>query len=69
MEETGGNLNDYVRLNQDYSELNENQLLKEYYSQTKPHLSSDEIEFMLEDQFNYDEELETEIEIKRKHLK
>ena len=68
MEETGGNLNDYVRLNQDYSELNENQLLKEYYSQTKPHLSSDEIEFMLEDQFNYDEELETEIEIKRKKL-
>jgi len=68
MEETGGNLNDYVRLNQDYSELNENQLLKEYYSQTKPHLSNDEIEFMLEDQFNYDEELETEIEIKRKKL-
>ena len=56
MEETGGNLNDYVRLN------------KEYYSQTKPHLSRDEIEFMLEDQFNYDEELETEIEIKRKKL-
>ena len=37
MEETGGDLNDYVKLNQDYSTLNDEALLKEYYTQTKPH--------------------------------
>ena len=37
MEETGGDLNDYVKLNQDYSSLDNQDLLKEYYTQTKPH--------------------------------
>ena len=33
MEETGGDLEDYVKLNQDYSKLDENNLLKEYLTE------------------------------------
>jgi len=68
MNETGGSLQDYVRLNTDYTSLDENQLLKEYYQNTKPHLSSDEIDFLMEDQFSYDEETDEDRDIKRKKL-
>jgi hypothetical protein len=68
MEETGGDLNDYVRLNQDYSKLDDRNLLYEYYKQTKPHLNNEEINFMLDDSFSYDEEEDTERDIKRKKL-
>jgi len=49
MEETGGNINDYVRLNADYTNINEDVLLREYYKQTKPHLDREEVDFILED--------------------
>ena len=68
MEETGGSLEDYVKLNQDYTSLDQNQLLKEYYKSTKPHLDNDEIEFLMEDNFLYDEDLDDERDIKRKKL-
>ena len=68
MEETGGDLNDYVKLNQDYSKLDDSDLLYEYYKQTKPHLNSEEINFMLEDKFSWDEEEDEEIDIRRKKL-
>ena len=68
MNETGGSLEDYVKLNQDYSKLNDNFLLAEYYRQTKPHLSQDEISFLMEDTFSYDEEVDEERDIKRKKL-
>ena len=68
MEETGGDLSDYVALNQDYSELDNNTLLKEYYKQTKPHLSEEEIEFVMEDNFSFDEDVDENKSIKRKKL-
>ena len=68
MEETGGDLQDYVKLNQDYSELDNHTLLKEYYKQTKPHLDNEEIDFMMEDYFSYDEDMDEDIDIKRKKL-
>ena len=68
MEDTGGDLNDYVTLNQDYSELDNHTLLKEYYKSTKPHLSEEEVEFVMEDTFAYDEDVDEEKEIKRKKL-
>lgn len=58
MDETGGSLEDYVRLNADYSKIDELTLLKEYYKQTKSHLDNEEIDFLLEDNFSYDEELD-----------
>ena len=68
MDETGGDLNDYVRLNQDYSKLDNQDLLYEYYKQTKPHLNTEEINFLMEDQFSYDEEEDDAKEIRRKKL-
>lgn len=68
MEETGGTVEDYVRLNADYSNVNNNTLLKEYYKNTKPHLDSEEIEFLLEDKFYYDEDLDDERDIRLKKL-
>ena len=68
MEETGGDLNDYVKLNTDYSELDNQDLLQEYYKQTKPHLNNEEINFLMEDQFSYDEEEDDERDIRRKKL-
>jgi len=68
MNETGGDLNDYVRLNQDYSKLDNQDLLYEYYKQTKPHLNQEEINFLMEDQFSYNEEEDDEKEIRRKKL-
>jgi len=68
MEETGGDLNDYVKLNQDYSKLEDNDLLYEYYKQTKPHLNTEEINFLMEDTFSYDEDMDEERDIRRKKL-
>ena len=68
MEDTGGDINDYVALNQDYSEMDNHTLLKEYYKRTKPHLSNDEIDFLMEDSFSYDDEEDEERDIKRKKL-
>ena len=68
MNDTGGSLEDYVRLNTDYASLNENQLLREYYEQTNPHLDKEDIDFMIEDRFSFDEDLDDEIEVRRKKL-
>ena len=68
MEETGGDLEDYVKLNQDYSKLDDTALLREYYRQNKPHLSSDEVDFLIEDTFTYEEDVDDPKSIKRKKL-
>lgn len=66
--DTGGSLKDYVNLNTDYSSLNEDQLLREYYENTKPHLDSEEIGFVMEDKFHFDEDMDEERDIRRKKL-
>ena len=66
MEETGGDLEDYIKLNQDYSKLDDNALLREYYKQSKPHLNDEEINFLMEDTFSYYEDVDDERDIKRK---
>ena len=65
--DTGGTLEDYVRLNQDYSQLNEAQVLREYYESTKPHLDKEDIDLLMED-FSYDEDLDDEREIRKAKL-
>jgi hypothetical protein len=64
MKETGGTLEDYVRLNADYSNISEVALLKEYYKKTKPHLDEEDINIILED-FSYDEDLDDEKDIRK----
>jgi hypothetical protein len=68
MKETGGTLEDYVRLNADYSNVDNDTLLREYYKQAKSHLDSEEINFMIEDNFSFDEEVDEEREVRKKKL-
>ena len=68
MEETGGTVEDYVRLNADYSNVDNSTLLKEYYKQSKPYLDQSEISLLIEDNFQYDEEIDDERDIRRKKL-
>ena len=68
MNETGGSMEDYVRLNKDYNNLEDDNILKEYYNQTKSHLNTEEIDFLVEDNFSYDDEMDAPTDIKRKKL-
>ena len=68
MEDTGGSIEEYVRLNADYSSVDNNTLLKEYYKSTKNHLDNDEIDFLIEDRFSYDEDIDEDRDIKKKKL-
>jgi hypothetical protein len=68
MSETGGSLEDYVKLNTDYSKLDNYNLLKEYYQNTKPHLDSDEIDFLMEENFAFDEDIDDERDIRKKKI-
>jgi len=68
MNETGGDLEDYVRLNQDYSEMDNSLALEEYYRLTKPHLTEEERRFLMDETFSYDEEVDDERDIRKKKI-
>ena len=68
MEETGGTLEDYVKLNQDFTGYEDKALLREYYKNTKSHLNQDEVDFLINEEFSYDEEIDEEKDIKRKKI-
>jgi hypothetical protein len=67
MEETGGTIEDYARLNADYSNVDDKTLLKEYYKKNKPYLDNSDVELLLED-FDYDEDVDEERDIRKKKL-
>ena len=68
MQDTGGSLEDYVQLNRDTESINDEEALREYYKLTKPHLEVDEVSFLIEDRFSYDEDMDDERDVKRKKL-
>ena len=68
IEETGGDINDYVRLNQDFSKMDNLTALNEYYKQTKPHLDAEERQFLMDESFKYDEEVDEEKDIRKKKI-
>lgn len=67
MNETGGTLEDYVRLNADYSDVDNSTLLREYYRQSKPHLDAEDVSLLLED-FTWDEDIDDEKDIRKKKI-
>jgi len=67
MEETGGTIEDYTRLNADYSNTDDRTLIKEYYKKNKPYLDSEDLDLLLED-FEYDEDIDEERDIRKKKL-
>ena len=68
MNETGGTLEDYVKLNTDVDSLDDTQVIKEYYKMTKPHLEDEDINFLIEDSYSFDEDADDDREIRRKKL-
>jgi hypothetical protein len=67
MEDTGGTVEDYVRLNADYSTVDDGVLLKEFYKKTKPYLEPEDLDIILED-YDYDEDLDEERDIRKKKI-
>jgi hypothetical protein len=68
IDETGGSLEDYVKLNQDYSSMDNLTVLQEYYKITKPHLDAEERAFLMDESFNYDQDVDDEKEIRKKKI-
>ena len=68
MRETGGTMQDYIRLSTNYDDVDRDVLVKEYYKNTKSHLSAEEIDFMIEDNFAFDEDIDEDREVRRKKL-
>jgi aminopeptidase N len=65
MEDTGGSIEDYARLNTDYSNVDNNSLIREFYRQTKPHLDNEDVNLILEE-FNFDKEIDEPKDIRKK---
>ena len=68
MEETGGTVEDYVTLNKDYSKYDDKLLVREFYKKTRPHLNDDEVTFLMEDNFTYDEDADEERFVRKQKL-
>ena len=68
MQDTNGTLEDYVNLNRDYSKMDNTTLVYEYYKNNKPHLNNEDINFLMQKEFAYDEEVAEPSEIKAKQL-
>ena len=68
MSETGGTVEDYVTLNKDYTKYDDKLLVKEYYKKTRPHLDEEEISFLMEDNFTFDEEADEERFVRKQKL-
>jgi hypothetical protein len=68
MKDTGGDLNDYMNLNRNFNDYGDDDLLRSYYKDTKPHLDDDEINFLVQESFDWDEKIDDEKDVKRKKL-
>ena len=65
--ETGRSLEDYVKLQQDFSNMNPDTLLKEYLTITEEGLDPEDIESIMED-YEFDEELDDPADVKKTRL-
>ena len=68
MKETGGTMQDYIRLSTNYDDIDQDTLVREYYKNTKSHLTAEEVNFMIEDNFAIDEDIDEDREVRRKKL-
>jgi hypothetical protein len=65
--ETGRGISDFVKLQQDYTTMNPDSLLKEYLTLTEEGLDAEDIESLMED-YSYDEELDDESDVRKTKL-
>lgn len=66
--ETGRSIGDFVKLQQDYDSMNPDSLIASYYSATEEGLDSEDIQYLMDDKFGFDEDLDDEKEKKKKQL-
>ena len=66
--ETGRSFEDYAKLQQDWSAMDDTSVMREYYKQTKPHLDADEIDYLLSEEYSFDAEVDDEKDIKKKKI-
>ena len=66
--ETGRGIEDFVAVNKDYDKANPDDLLYDYWKQTKPHLDNEDIDFELDSKFGFDEEVDEEDEVRRRKI-
>ncbi len=65
--DTGRGFDDYVKLNQNFDELPEDTLLKQYYMATEEGLDEEDVNYMMQD-FSYDKEVDEPDVIRRRKL-
>ena len=65
---TGRGFNDFVKVNKNYDEISDEQLLKEYYSLTESDLDNEDIQYLMNDKFGHDEDLDDEKDVKKKNI-
>ena len=66
--ETGRSFDDYAKLQQDWTQVDNTTVIREYYKQNKPHLDAEEIDFLISEEFSYDTDLDDEKDIKKKSI-
>jgi len=66
--DTGRGLEDFYRVNQDFSKVNPERLLADYMREINPDFDDEDIAFEYESKFGYDEDMDEEKDIKRKKL-
>lgn len=65
--DTGRGFDDFVKLQKDYDEMDQDQLLREYLTATERGLDADDIEDLMED-YSWDEDIDDEKSIKKTKL-
>lgn len=66
--ETKRGLKDYINLQQDFDEVNQNDLLVQYYKETNPGLNDEDVSFLIEQKFEFNDSVDTDSEKKVKEL-
>jgi len=66
--ETGRGIKDFIKLNEEIDDSDPQSLLAQYYAQTESDLDSEDVQFMIDERFSYDEDLDDESDVKRKKL-
>ena len=66
--ETGRGIEDFIAVNKDYDKANPDDLLYDYWKQTKPHLDNEDIDFELDSKFGFDEEIDEDDEVRRRKI-
>ena len=63
--ETGRGIEDFYRLQKDYTDMDENSVLANYYASTEEGLDEIDIQDIIEDKFDFDEEIDDPKDIKK----